>query len=102
VDTISKGEGGINRPEIPGAILFDLGIGDFRTRPDAAMGYRACQAARAESVEDVIFALATGRVEGDVNLVGQVGAEMVLHAVLRAVKTATGLGGLPAYRDLHS
>ena len=50
---------------------------------------------------DVIFTLATGRVEGDVNLVGQVGAEMVVDAVLRAVKSATSLGGLPAYRDLH-
>ena len=220
-------------PIVPGAILFDLGIGDSRTRPDAAMGYRACQAARADSVEegsvgvgtgatvgklfgvrhamkggvgsasveltgglrvgalaavnafgdvrdpatgailagardpdtgkladtvaqmkqgrlrrafyvqsttlaviatnarlnkaeailvarmgqgglartispvhtsfdgDVIFTLATGRVEGDVNLVGQVGAEMLVEAVLRAVKTATSLGGLPAYRDLH-
>jgi L-aminopeptidase/D-esterase-like protein len=29
-------------PIVPGAILFDLGIGDFRRRPDAAMGYRAC------------------------------------------------------------
>ncbi|MCI0484911.1 MAG: P1 family peptidase, partial [candidate division NC10 bacterium] len=214
-------------PIVPGAILFDLGIGDSRTRPDAAMGYRACQAARADSVEegsvgvgtgatvgklfgvrhamkggvgtasvelptgirvgalaavnafgdvrdpstgailagardpdtgkladtvlqmkqgrlrrafyvqsttlaviatnarlnkaeailvarmgqggltrtispvhttfdgDVIFSLATGQVEGDANLVGQVGAEMVVEAVLRAVKTATSLGGLP-------
>lgn len=220
-------------PIVPGAILFDLGIGDSRTRPDAAMGYRACQAARADSVEegsvgvgtgatvgklfgvrhamkggvgtasvelagglrvgalaavnafgdvldpetgaicagardpdtgkladtvlqmkrgrlrrafyvqsttlaviatnarlnkaeailvarmgqggltrtispvhttfdgDVIFSLATGQVDGDVNLVGQVGAEMVGEAVVRAVKTATSLGGLPAYRDLH-
>lgn len=221
-------------PIVPGAILFDLGIGDFRTRPDAAMGYRACQAAVDEGIEegsvgagtgatvgklfgvrhamkggvgiaslelsggirvwalaavnafgdvrdpstgaiiagardpvtgkpadtflqmkqgrlrrafhtqsttlaviatnarltkgeailaarmgqgglartifpvhtafdgDVIFALATGEVEGDVNLVGQAGSEMVAAAVLRAIKTATSLGGVPAYRDLHS
>ncbi|HET7853029.1 MAG TPA: P1 family peptidase, partial [Candidatus Methylomirabilis sp.] len=50
---------------------------------------------------DVIFTLATGQVEGDANLVGHVGAEMVVEAVLRAVKTATSLGSLPAYRDLH-
>ena len=219
-------------PIVPGAILFDLGIGDFRTRPDAAMGYRACAAARSGRVEegsvgvgtgatvgklfgvqhamkggvgtsavelsgglrvgalaavnafgdvrdpstgeivagardpttglpadtllqmkqghlrrafysqsttlavvatnarltkgeailvarmgqgglartvcpvhtafdgDVIFTLATGRVDGDVNLVGQVGAEVVAAAVLRAVKTATSLGGVPAYQDL--
>lgn len=220
-------------PIVPGAILFDLGIGDFRTRPDAAMGYRACEAAVQGRVEegsvgvgtgatvgklfgvrhamkggvgsarvelfaglkvgalaavnafgdirdpstgaivagardpatgrpadtvlqmkqgrlrrafhsqsttlaviatnarltkgevmlvarmgqggltrtispvhtafdgDIIFALATGQVEGDVNLVGQAGAEMVAEAVLRAVKTATSLGGIPAYRELY-
>ena len=220
-------------PIVPGAILFDLGIGDFRRRPDAAMGYRACEAAVRAGVEegsvgvgtgatvgklfgvphamkggvgtasvqlsgglrvwalaavnafgdvrdpstgaivagardpetgrpadtflqmkqgrlrrafyiqsttlaviatnarltkgeailvarmgqgglvrtispvhttfdgDVIFALSTGRVEGDVNLVGQAGAEMVAAAVLRAIETATSLGGVPAYRDLH-
>ncbi|MFQ5533074.1 MAG: P1 family peptidase [Candidatus Methylomirabilales bacterium] len=219
-------------PIVPGAILFDLGIGDFRIRPDAAMGYRACEAATDTAVEegsvgvgtgatvgklfgvryamkggvgtaslelpgglrvgalaavnafgdvrdpstgailagardpatgrpadtvlqmkqgrlrssfrtesttlaviatnarltkgeamlvarmgqggltrtispvhttfdgDVIFALATGQVGGDVNLVGQAGAEMVAAASLRAVETATSLGGIPAYRDL--
>jgi L-aminopeptidase/D-esterase-like protein len=32
-------------PIVPAAILFDLGIGRADVRPDAAMGYRACQAA---------------------------------------------------------
>jgi L-aminopeptidase/D-esterase-like protein len=32
-------------PIVPAAILFDLGIGNPAVRPDAAMGYRACQAA---------------------------------------------------------
>jgi len=225
---------GVTRvPIVPGAILFDLGIGDFRVRPDAAMGYRACEAAVRGKVEegsvgvgtgatvgklfgvrhamkggvgtasielkgglrvgalaavnafgdvrdratgailagardpdtgkladtvaqmkqgrsrrafyvqsttlaviatnarltkaeailvarmgqggltrtiapvhtafdgDVLFALATGDVEGDVNLVGQAGAETVAEAVLRAVKTATSLGGIPAYREFN-
>jgi L-aminopeptidase/D-esterase-like protein len=30
-------------PIVPAAILFDLGIGRADVRPDAAMGYRACQ-----------------------------------------------------------
>ena len=51
---------------------------------------------------DVVFALATGQVEGDGNLVGVVGAEVVATAVIRAVKVARGLGGIPAYRDLQS
>ncbi|WP_079709643.1 P1 family peptidase [Paraliobacillus ryukyuensis] len=31
-----------NVPIVPGAILFDLGIGDATIRPDAALGYQAC------------------------------------------------------------
>ncbi|MBP8310715.1 MAG: P1 family peptidase [Burkholderiaceae bacterium] len=34
-------------PIVPAAILFDLGVGDHRIRPDAAAGYAACQAATA-------------------------------------------------------
>lgn len=30
-------------PIVPSAILFDLGIGDPKVRPDASMGYKACQ-----------------------------------------------------------
>ena len=32
-------------PIVPSAILFDLGVGRADVRPDAEMGYRACQAA---------------------------------------------------------
>ena len=32
-------------PIVPAAILYDLGLGDKTVRPDAEMGYRACQAA---------------------------------------------------------
>ena len=32
-------------PIVPAAVLFDLHVGDARIRPDAAAGYRACQAA---------------------------------------------------------
>lgn len=32
-------------PIVPSAILFDLGVGDHRVRPDAAAGYKACEAA---------------------------------------------------------
>lgn len=36
-------------PIVPAAILFDLGVGDPKIRPDASSGYRACAAASAES-----------------------------------------------------
>jgi L-aminopeptidase/D-esterase-like protein len=32
-------------PIVPAAVLFDLGVGDSKVRPDAAMGYRACEQA---------------------------------------------------------
>jgi L-aminopeptidase/D-esterase-like protein len=32
-------------PIVPAAILFDLALGDPNARPDAAMGYRACEGA---------------------------------------------------------
>jgi L-aminopeptidase/D-esterase-like protein len=34
-------------PIVPAAILFDLGVGDPKIRPDAQAGYRACKAASA-------------------------------------------------------
>jgi len=36
-------------PIVPAAILYDLGVGDPRIRPDADAGYRACKAASADS-----------------------------------------------------
>ncbi|WP_331460512.1 P1 family peptidase [Gracilibacillus suaedae] len=33
----------IKVPIVPGAILFDLGIGDAKVRPDQNMGYKACE-----------------------------------------------------------
>jgi L-aminopeptidase/D-esterase-like protein len=37
-------------PIVPAAILFDLGVGDPRVRPDAEAGYRACVAASSGQV----------------------------------------------------
>jgi L-aminopeptidase/D-esterase-like protein len=34
-------------PIVPAAILFDLGLGDAKIRPDAEAGYKACKAATA-------------------------------------------------------
>jgi len=37
-------------PIVPGAVLFDLGLGSTAVRPDAAMGYAACRVASADQV----------------------------------------------------
>jgi L-aminopeptidase/D-esterase-like protein len=39
-------------PIVPAAVLFDLALGDAKARPDAAMGYRACQSATAGLVPE--------------------------------------------------
>jgi L-aminopeptidase/D-esterase-like protein len=36
-------------PIVPAAVIFDLAVGDARRRPDAAMGYAACRAARGDA-----------------------------------------------------
>jgi len=36
-------------PIVPGAVIFDLGVGDPRARPDAALGLAACRAASPDS-----------------------------------------------------
>jgi len=37
--------GRVRVPIVPAAVIFDLGLGRSDVRPDAAMGYAACQAA---------------------------------------------------------
>jgi L-aminopeptidase/D-esterase-like protein len=53
---------------------------------------------------DTLFALATGTLDGDADIsrVGALAAEAVADAVLRAVRAAKGLPGLPAARDLQA
>jgi L-aminopeptidase/D-esterase-like protein len=51
---------------------------------------------------DTVFALATGTLASDVDLltVGALAAEAMSEAIVRAARTATGIPGYPAARDL--
>lgn len=49
---------------------------------------------------DLVFALATGECEADLNLVGVLGEFVVAEAIKRAVKKADGFGILPAFKDM--
>ncbi len=52
-------------PIVPATIIFDLDVGDPTIRPDAAMGYAACQAVTADPVaEGCVGAGAGARVGG--------------------------------------
>ena len=49
---------------------------------------------------DTVFALSLGDKQGDAGLVGAVAATVVAEAIVRAVKAAEKLHGMPAARDL--
>jgi L-aminopeptidase/D-esterase-like protein len=51
---------------------------------------------------DTVFAMATGKVEADINVVGMLAARAVEHAVIRAVKTATPLHGFKTCSEMVS
>ncbi len=105
-------------PIVPAAILFDLDLGDPLIRPDAAMGYAACEAAtQAPVAEGCVGAGAGARVGGImgtaftcksgvgsalVELEGgfQVGALVAVNAVGDVVdETGTILAGARAQPD---
>lgn len=50
---------------------------------------------------DALFVLATGRRKAPVTLVGALAAEVVTEAIVRGIRAAEGLPGLPAWRDLQ-
>ena len=51
---------------------------------------------------DTLFALSIGNKRADVNLIGAYAAEVVAEAIARAARAAEGVGGLPAWQDLHA
>jgi L-aminopeptidase/D-esterase-like protein len=58
-------------PVVPAAILFDLAIGNAQVRPDAAMGYRACQNARGQPPDEGNVGAGTGATVGKILGIGQ-------------------------------
>lgn len=71
-------------PIVPGAVLFDLDLGDPTVRPDAQMGYAACRNARPDEARQ-----------------GNVGAGMgasvgKLYGMARATKAGLGTASLRA------
>ncbi len=49
---------------------------------------------------DLIFVLSAGEVDAELNAVGLLAEEVIVDAVIRAIRKADGLGLLPAFRDL--
>lgn len=53
-------------PIVSSAILYDLGLGDAKQRPDSAMGYQACQNASRQPVAQGNFGAGTGASVGKI------------------------------------
>jgi L-aminopeptidase/D-esterase-like protein len=69
-------------PIVPAAILFDLGVGDAKIRPDAEAGYKACKAA-----------IATPPAEGNVGA-GAGATVGKLFGMSRAMKSGIGTSAI--------
>jgi L-aminopeptidase/D-esterase-like protein len=50
---------------------------------------------------DLVFALATGPMDADVNKVGLLAEAVLIEAIMRAVKKADGFGIIPAFKDIQ-
>jgi len=69
-------------PIVPVAVLFDLALGDPKARPDAAMGYAACETASDGPVEEGNIGAGTGATVGK------------LYGMSRAMKAGLGTASL--------
>lgn len=58
--------GPVRLPLVPGAVLFDLLVGDATIRPDAAAGYRACELASTKAPAEGNVGAGTGAVVGKI------------------------------------
>jgi L-aminopeptidase/D-esterase-like protein len=69
-------------PIVPAAILYDLGLGDFKVRPDASAGYAAARAAASGPVAEGCVGAGAGAAAGS------------LHGLRRAMKSGIGSASL--------
>ena len=56
--------GSVRVPIVPAAVIFDLGVGDAKARPDKQMGYQACLNASGEPVPMGLVGAGTGATVG--------------------------------------
>jgi L-aminopeptidase/D-esterase-like protein len=93
-----------------GIVATDAALDAAEARRVAALGHLGLAAALSPphlSVDgDALFCLATGSLARaempPVDALGLAAGDCVAEAIVRAIRTATGLGGLPAWRDLFA
>ncbi|MEA3406883.1 MAG: P1 family peptidase [Chloroflexota bacterium] len=79
-------DAGVKVPIVPGAVLFDLDLGEASARPDAHMGYEACQSASSKATAQGNVGAGTGATVGK------------LMGIERATKSGLGMASLKAGR----
>ncbi len=89
-----------------GVVVTDASLDKEGANKVAQMAHdglaRAIRPAHTMFDGDVLFALATGEHgPGDVTVIGAVAAEVVAEAIVRAVRQADSLAGVPAMRDVN-
>lgn len=87
-------------------VLTDARLSKLQATKVAQMAHdgmaRAVRPVHTQFDGDIVFVLSTGRRRADLNTVGVAAAEAVAKAIVRGVKLARGLGGVPACRDLRA
>jgi L-aminopeptidase/D-esterase-like protein len=115
VDTAAQMKAGVTKPRfgVPAGrpsttlavVATDAALDRTQATKLAAMAQNglvlAISPAHTQFDGDVVFALSLGTKPADLNTLGTVAAEAVAAAILRAVREATSLGGVPALRDLN-
>jgi L-aminopeptidase/D-esterase-like protein len=99
----AAGEGGPSANTAIGCIVTDARLSKRDVHRVADLGHsgiaRALRPAHTEHDGDALFALATGQVAADVDLVAHLAAEAVAEAVRRGPRHARGRDGLPGLAD---
>lgn len=88
-----------------GVVATNAKLDKVQTNKVAQMAHnglaRTIQPAHTMFDGDTIFSLSTGRKNADVNIVGAYASELMVEAVLRAVRATKSAAGLPAANDAH-
>ena len=86
-------------------VMTNAGLDKVQTTRVAQMAHaglaRALQPVHTQFDGDLVFALSLGRKRADVNSLGTAAAAATAEAIVRAVETAQGLGGVPSCQELR-
>jgi L-aminopeptidase/D-esterase-like protein len=101
---IRKGFGGTNTTLI--VVMTSAALNKLQATKVAEMAHdgmaRAVRPVHTQFDGDLVFTLSTGQKRADVNTLGTAAAHASAEAIVRAVVTATGRGGVPAVEDFGS